>query len=668
MDIGEQMSLLDYMPEQVEKTESGKLQVVNAVFEGITKGNWKDLFEGYNELFCITFSSGIQFIEKIADMFDYVEIIFGCEDVISDGVSTVLAVEQAYVETIAKSKSASYLAKRIEEKSMEILVSRDTKSHEKIYILKSNDGRTKVICGSANMSYSAFGGVQRENIVSFDNREAYDYYKELFDDFKGKCADQISSKVLSATIEDSDYVDENIEKIPLLETAKSKMIFLEEAKSGADDIIFAAQIKGHEEEIKKMLPKKKKETNGKIIISDEITKALKRQNADRIEQRKVSNSVLPRLHIDYDTLRLLFNDKEMNLHPESIHIIADMKCFNDYMNSFSSFYGDWENGQKTYFSFMNWYFASIFMPYLRYVGENNNFGARFFPVYGILYGESDGGKSSFTKLLSKLMCGVKIPLNDSNDFTSTSIEKLKRVCEGIPVNIDDLAKNQYEQNYEKIIKNDNWGIGEGLLHYPSVAISTNKIPSLKSDISKRCVSCYIGMKLDKETGAKNSKRINESMHQVTTAFYCEYVSRMFVGVSHMVDEMKSGNSDYFPDIFECSSKILLEMFEEYLGVIPSYVSVLTYHDYFGDEAVGRNSIEKFMYAWENDRKNFIIDRKRKLLKYSYGENGRSYELKYMEQELPPKLGAKVIGSILTMKLDKAEEFFGIAFRKKIWER
>ena len=54
---------------------------------------------------------------------------------------------------------------------------------------------------------------------------------------------------------------------------------------------------------------------------------------------------------------------------------------------------------------------------------------------------------------------------------------------------------------------DNWGILERKFNYPSIAITTNRIPALTSDISKRVVSCRIDIKIDKETGAYNAKKL-----------------------------------------------------------------------------------------------------------------------------------------------------------------
>ena len=65
-------------------------------------------------------------------------------------------------------------------------------------------------------------------------------------------------------------------------------------------------------------------------------------------------------------------------------------------------------------------------------------------MYGVIYGDSNGGKTTFIKFLVKLMCGETVKMNTTEDFTATRIDGLKRVCEGLPLNIDDLAKTQFQ--------------------------------------------------------------------------------------------------------------------------------------------------------------------------------------------------------------------------------
>lgn len=83
-----QMSLFDFEPVQMESMSNGSLKVVKAEFVEEKKEGWAELFSGYYEMYGITFSSGIQFMEKVFDSFEHVEMIFGCEGVLNDDLAS----------------------------------------------------------------------------------------------------------------------------------------------------------------------------------------------------------------------------------------------------------------------------------------------------------------------------------------------------------------------------------------------------------------------------------------------------------------------------------------------------------------------------------------------------------------------------------------------------
>lgn len=663
----EQMNLFDMAEAEMTFDTRKKLQVVHAEFIDTESMTWQTLFDGYDEMHVITFSSGIHFMNQVLERFGYVEIIFGCEGVLDESIATIMAVEAKLIEELAHNREAIKICDKMQKDELRLYVSRNVKSHEKIFCLKARDGRTRVITGSANMSASAFCGIQRESITYYDDIKAYEWYMNRFMDFREECSDNVNENVLLRTINDRTFLKENPEEIPIVKTIeKKKMLIIESDATDGNEAEIIADVKGLEAELKPMLPKVKK-AEGKLLVTAEAMKKICSNIRENVALKKEKQKKLPKLHVDYDTQKLTFNGQECNLNPDKKDVEGDIRSLLNYLSSLNAFYGDVAQAQKEYFAFMNWYFASLFMPYLRYIASKNGYEVMPFPVVGIIYGESNGGKSTFLKMLTKLMCNTKIPLNVSSDFTSTNIEDLKRGCEGIPLNIDDLDKTQFQNHAGKIIKDDEWGIREGFINYPAIAITTNKLPSLEAPISKRAIGCRINVKIEKEAGAKNAKRINESMRSITNCLYCEYVRRMLPKVADMVEHMKAGDEEYFPDIFKISSEVLVEIIHEYIAEdIPDYFVVLSYSDYFGEKVVGRNAIAKIKNAWENEPKQFSIDKKKNRLVYTYPDSANVYELRYICDELPPKLNAKVASKCLSMDLKQACEFFGVRFRKSFF--
>lgn len=569
------------------------LNVVKAVYADTVETNWEELFDGFDRLYAITFSSGIEFVNKVINKFSYAEVVFGCEKIIANDIAAIMSVQIDSVQRLAKSKSAGNLANRLDDGSLQLYVSRDTKSHEKIFILESADHkRVRVITGSANMSASAFCGIQRENIVCFDDEAAFSHYKVLFETFKETCSDNVSYKAVVNTMNQEDYLKENIKEVPVFQSIeKQKLVFLEQAQP-EDEVEYeiVADVKKMQELVKPIMPKMPVQANRIVVAAEPMRVFGKRYT----EVRRVAAEAvkqLPKLHIDYDAGTMTFNDENIDLNPNLSEVAKNIKSIQKFFSGMDYFYGDVEQAKKDYFKYMTWYLATPFMAYLRYFASRNNYDTKLFPMYGVIYGDSNGGKTTFIKFLVKLMCGETVKMNTTEDFTATRIDGLKRVCEGLPLNIDDLAKTQFQNHSERVIKNDEWGISDRLVNYPAVSITSNKITSLTKDLSKRAIICRIGAKIDNERGAKNSKRVNESMSELTTAFYGEYVRRMLVCIDEMTTEMRenANGKEYFPDIFHASSSVIADIFEACGIDLPDYVRILYYNDYMGDELP--NSLE-----------------------------------------------------------------------------
>ena len=644
------------------------LSVVKAVYADTVETNWEELFDGFDRLYTITFSSGIEFVNKVINKFSYAEVVFGCEKIIASDIAAIMSVQIDSVQRLAKSKSAGNLANRLDDGSLQLYVSRDTKSHEKIFILESADHkRVRVITGSANMSASAFCGIQRENIVCFDDEAAFSHYKVLFETFKETCSDNVSYKAVVSTMNQEDYLKENIKEVPVFQSIeKQKLIFLEQAQP-EDEVEYeiVADVKKMQELVKPIVPKMPVQGNRIVVASEPMRVFTKRYT----EVRRVAAEAvkqLPKLHIDYDAGTMTFNDENIDLNPNLSEVAKNIKSIQKFFSGMDYFYGDVEQAKKDYFKYMTWYLATPFMAYLRYFASRNNYDTKLFPMYGVIYGDSNGGKTTFIKFLVKLMCGETVKMNTTEDFTATRIDGLKRVCEGLPLNIDDLAKTQFQNHSERVIKNDEWGISDRLVNYPAVSITSNKITSLTKDLSKRAIICRIGAKIDNERGAKNSKRVNESMSELTTAFYGEYVRRMLICIDETTTEMRenANGKEYFPDIFHASSSVIADIFEACEIDLPDYVRILYYNDYMGDESIGRAAIEKIELAWQADPSKFRVDKKQNRLIYTYPQDGPWYELKYIADELPNSLEAEISGgNQLIMNYEQAQELFGIKFRR-----
>lgn len=643
--------------------ERETLEVIQCSYVSTDKVEGMDLFEGFDELYAITFSYGIDFTAKLLNKFEYAEIIYGCQGIIDPDTASIIAAQRSIVENLSKSKAIDLIRGKVERQELKLFVSMDTNSHEKIFVLRTRDGsRTRVITGSANMSASAFNGLQREEILYFDDYNAFEYFYERFSSFRANCTNEIPRKVIEKVSKDHLYLKEHIEEVPVLDEAKKKIqISVTTSDNGID---YVADVREINDEIKDLFPRRKPKQNTINITADIVDKA-RRNNRERIERIKRETQV-PILHLDMESETLSFCDELIEMNPPREKVRNDVKCLINFLNGYDSFIGKVDRAKEDYYAYFNWFFSTIFMPELRRIAYQKNYSALSLPVFGILCGPSNAGKTKLVELLSKLMTGKKVSTYTSSYFSSTKIDLLRSKIEGVPVMIEDLAKQQYTNHYEQVIKNDYFGIMENLSHYPAVSITANKIESLTQDATKRTVYFRSEITTDKTTGARNAKRVNDTIGNATNALFGEYVRRMIPVVKAMEERMMNGERDYMPDILHESSKVILDIFSEcYDASLPEYVRILSFEDYFGDIVVGRTAIDRLKTFWEKQRDGFTVNERDNTLIFTISEHS-DYELGYIANELPSSLNAKKMGNKLIMDLSAAREITGINFRKRLF--
>ncbi len=652
MNIFEQDSMFD-----TGIKNSIKLDVVKLEFDEAQSLTWIELFSGFNKLYAITYSSAIGFISELIDMFEHAEIIFGYEGVIEYRLHEIMAYQQRIIESLQEKagKASNKLASRIDNKSLELFVANKKLSHEKIYILESNDGRKRIIMGSANLSYSAFKGTQRENIAYIDGDKAFDWYFNTFIELKSNSSSEITKKALAI-----DDFAEDIDELPIFEKVKiQKAMIIEKEVADSDNVKFVLSVDNLAKNYKQSIPPA--ERSQKVLLSPEKVTLFRRRV---IENRKIDQekkSVYPALIIDYDNKKATLNDNELDLIPDKLEIKRDVDLFLEYMKGYEKFYGDVEEMQNKYYSFAVWFLTTPFMAALRIACERNNRNSLPYPVFGLIYGKSKAGKTSFLETLLKMMIGQKTKLV-APDFTRSNIDALKREVRGAPIIVDDLSQLRFNNHAIEMIKNEDFGVLENDISFPAVVISANEdVKAVAPEIIRRTVICHVRAGLTNREVMRD-RVVRKVQSNIGTALFREFVGRMLNIVPGLIDDLMDESVEYNPDILEESSNVLYDLFTEYCDEdLPKYIRKLNLDDYFGEKITSSQAIDKIKKAWKVNKKAFTFDKRQNTLTYSAGQ---TYEANYIVKELPEDLEALQTRDLVVFDIDKASIFFEIDFRKE----
>lgn len=182
----------------------------------------EELFSGFNTLKVITFSYSLNFINSIISMFDKAEIIIGGNFLVEkdqtyhDFLAEIFSNNAEIPKLISKFPNISAMMRtnNIEVRTPNFLI-----DHRKLYLLQSDEGRTRVISASANFTGKAWNNDILENITCDDSEYAYDIYSQEFD-----VAWSTSSSIIKP-VESSKKADkENTETEPLKDCALLKKI------------------------------------------------------------------------------------------------------------------------------------------------------------------------------------------------------------------------------------------------------------------------------------------------------------------------------------------------------------------------------------------------------------------------------------------------------------
>lgn len=224
----ESLTLFEKENENIEKTET--IKVKNTLFT-ILNGERVDLeieeiFDSnrFYEIKAVTFSADESFLNKYLTPFKSVDLVIGIQDV-DVQVRGLKALENE-IKNLIESQKAIIKKKQIRffenlsrenqesivEEKWKLRVPISSTIHSKFYLLK-NDSETRLIFGSANLSFQAFSNKrnQFENIVIFDNSPLFNQFEEYFNEITLTCTDFITKAIRKKAKSKIKVLDENEE-------------------------------------------------------------------------------------------------------------------------------------------------------------------------------------------------------------------------------------------------------------------------------------------------------------------------------------------------------------------------------------------------------------------------------------------------------------------------
>lgn len=163
-----------------------------------------------------------------------------------------------------------------------------------------------------------------------------------------------------------------------------------------------------------------------------------------------------------------------------------------------------------------------------------------------------------------------------------------------------------------------------------------------------------------------SNTVRKVQKNISTAFYREYLRRMFEKIPELIENMKDDEAESAPDILKLSSDIICDIFSQfYEDELPDYIRRLTLMDYFGEKVTASNVITTIKNAWNTSKEQFVVDKKKNILQYNAGQ---TYDAARIIKELPETLEPKQSREWVIMNFDEARKFFEVDFKISFFDK
>ena len=569
------------------RTQSEGLEVVYARASGSERFHRDSLFGGFTSMSALTYTPSIPMILALLRDYDYedFECIFGHNGILSRDAADLLGFQAVVDEKLNKGfvgikglsvERKKFIYDRAVDESARFFVVKDTIAHAKIYLLE-REGLRRVVVGSANLSETAFSGRQAETLIAFDNDDvAWDHYRQQYDAVRNIASSRVPLREQPIPAE----------ILPIEETASLKDA--ERSNNGVSIFVPSEEDNEPEYSVPRVLsqvehikPARRQaladirpDRKGIIKFTSSIVKQMTRIRTSSHEYEG------PKTYLSYNGNVFSLSGQKLSLDVDPSQVSSDVGAWLEFFGNYENgFVGDIARLQRDYFTFMCWFYFSPFMCDLRNAALRRSRFSFDQPMFAVLYGQSNCGKSSLIEtLMASMFSHPRIV--ETQYFTRRNLRGLQDSYKRFPVVFDDVTRDRFSRHAPEIIKDETITYSE----YPCFALSMNAdARSFLPEIVKRCLMIYTRTSLpgDDPTARRRLQRSVASIRErLTTALYRSYLEHM---LTEMDELLKSdGPEGDEVDALELSSVVLCRIFQENLppgAEMPAWCSPMTLSEY-----------------------------------------------------------------------------------------
>jgi hypothetical protein len=552
-------------PESMSR--DGTLRVVHARACDISSFDGS-LFEGFDTMNALTYTSSIPMVVSLLRDHDFqaFECVFGHGGVLSREAAGILAFQAVLDEKLNQGfigldnltvERREVIYNRVAQGTVRFHVVKDAIAHAKIYLLE-RDGLRRVIVGSANLSETAFSGRQSETLIAFDNDDtAWRHYRAQYEAVRDNSTSHVPLRRAPVVASPGLF---NLEETPSLREAEANpdgitLYVPQESPIEAEYAVphVAVRVEAVKPVFKRALADIRPDRKGNFRLASRVIKQITRLSRSRQAEDA------PPTYLALDSGCFTLSGQALSLDADPDEVAGDVERWVAFFGNYENgFVGDVPRLQRDYFTFMCWFYFSPFMCDLRSAALRRNVFSFDQPMFAVLYGSSNCGKTSLVETLMTSMFSYP-RIVETRHFTHSNLRGLQQAYRRFPVVFDDVTRDRFNRHADEIIKDETIPYSE----YPCFALSMNAdARTFRPEIVKRSLMLYTRTALpgDATDARRNLQRSVTAIRDgMTTALYRTYLKRALQAVG---DAAASENDDI--DALRLSSDILCTLFRENL--------------------------------------------------------------------------------------------------------
>lgn len=657
------------------------LKVFKTELVSVDYSNIDDLFSGFDSIKAITFSYDIDFMDYLMQFFKYGEIVLGADFMVQKDrkLNDLLEVAANNYDATQAVKSKKRLVRMLSSGDLNLRAANYVLDHRKIYLLRSDNGRTRVIKASANMSGRAWNGEHIEHYEYDDSTFCYEEYEKDFET-AWLMSNEIPYTMVAGKKSD-DYIEGNPVIKKVKETNKVTVVQTSPEPVNLEITKFMIDHTRVKEDYKEIFSGCGARSKGGIIelkprIIEKVEMGLKKLNNRRRMNISITERAYPNLTFEWNEGKAFVDGSELDLHPAAEDVCKDIDELMQVFQNFEMFVDETGNLQSTHFKFMNFIFQSPFHAKLRCELFVRDIGTMSLPMFALETSETaNSGKTFMTNFILKMMTGETRLAGNNENAKLNYLRDVRNGCiEGFPYFVDEINGASFTQ-ITKLIKDEFACEEANQSSMPVIIMAGNDLKEPDEKTRKRMVFFRVNGSLP-STVDQNGLRTagNAILNRMGTALYREYLGRMMTAVTDLIEfidieKPQETNDMWYPDLVNISSKILLEIFRENGYDIPSYMKELEWdNDYYGANYIAENTIRSIKREYEENPGAFLIERD--IVKIEAGGADAVKKFKSWENTLPAEMRAKSSqmrdGScFISMNRKELEDRLGFKFKKHI---